>query len=98
MKILMLCVLLVGLAHSAVAGIYKWVDEDGKIHYTQKPPPKDGRRTKIDSSTFSNVQTVKAKLIPKKIGVVKRRTVTKKEKKKKEKVKRTSRTRCSRSR
>ncbi len=40
--------LLLALALSApvAAKIYKWVDKDGKTHYTQSPPPKDAARSK----------------------------------------------------
>lgn len=61
----MLCAVMFTLIQAAEAGIYKWYDEAGKVHYTQKPPPKDGRRAGIDTSTFSNVQTVKAPPIQK---------------------------------
>jgi glutaredoxin len=30
-----------GLAHAAQ--LYKWVDADGKVHYTDQPPPADAR-------------------------------------------------------
>lgn len=33
----MLCIYLV--AGSAFAAMYKWVDEEGTVHYTQSPPP-----------------------------------------------------------
>jgi hypothetical protein len=42
------------------AGIYKWVDENGKVHYSQTPPPKEGRGATINSDTFNSVKTVKA--------------------------------------
>lgn len=64
-KILVLGVLLFGLALPAQARLYKWIDEAGKVHYTQKPPPPEGRRATINTETFSTVQTVKAPPIPK---------------------------------
>jgi glutaredoxin len=32
--------MLMTIAGSAVADMYKWVDENGKVHYTDSPPPK----------------------------------------------------------
>ncbi len=37
MRILLLATLLV-VSASASAGLYKWVDENGNVHYSQKPP------------------------------------------------------------
>ena len=37
MRILILTTLLI-LSGSASAGLYKWVDDDGNVHYSQKPP------------------------------------------------------------
>lgn len=34
---LLLCLLL--LCFNANAGLYKWVDADGKVHYSDEPPP-----------------------------------------------------------
>jgi len=37
MRALLLTVMMI-VASSAYAGLYKWVDNDGNIHYSQKPP------------------------------------------------------------
>lgn len=37
MRILLLTIMIV-LASTATAGLYKWVDSDGNVHYTQNPP------------------------------------------------------------
>lgn len=37
MRILLVTTLLL-FAGAASAGLYKWVDEDGNVHYSQKPP------------------------------------------------------------
>jgi hypothetical protein len=31
--------LLLATASQAIAAMYKWVDEDGNVHYSQQPPP-----------------------------------------------------------
>jgi hypothetical protein len=54
-----LCLLLL-LPLSAQAVIYKWYDENGKVHYSQSPPPKGGQRAPIDTSTFSTMKMHKA--------------------------------------
>jgi hypothetical protein len=80
------------------AGIYKWIDENGKVHYTQTPPPKEGTRASINTDTFNSIQTVKAPQIPKRtVRKVTTSTTTKQTSRKKIK-KRTQvkRSRCSR--
>ena len=37
MKILLLTIMLI-FAIPASAGLYKWTDDDGNVHYSQKPP------------------------------------------------------------
>ena len=37
MRILFLTIMMV-LASTATAGLYKWVDSEGNVHYTQTPP------------------------------------------------------------
>lgn len=37
MRLLLLTAMMI-LASSASAGLYKWVDNDGNVHYSQKPP------------------------------------------------------------
>ena len=41
MKLPRFLLLLLFVAGSASAAMYKWVDEDGNTHYTQSPPPGD---------------------------------------------------------
>lgn len=44
MKILVPVVLALAMAVSAQAAqLYRWVDADGKVHYTDKPPPKEAK-------------------------------------------------------
>ena len=47
---LMLCL----LAAPASAEMYKWTDEDGKVHYTDQPPPAAARKS----------ETIKASKVP----------------------------------
>lgn len=37
MRIIVLTFLMI-FTHSAIAGLFKWVDEEGNVHYSQKPP------------------------------------------------------------
>ncbi|MCG8036972.1 MAG: DUF4124 domain-containing protein [Candidatus Thiodiazotropha taylori] len=63
------CLLLLLLPLNAQAVIYKWYDENGKVHYSQSPPPKGSQRAPIDTSTFSTMEMRKApkvSLTPKK--------------------------------
>ncbi len=85
---------------SVQAGIYKWTDENGKVHYTQTPPPKEGTRENISANTYNSVQTVKAPAMPMRVqrtagnaGSYKKAATTKKKVKKRTQVKRS---RCSR--
>ncbi|MEX0915678.1 MAG: DUF4124 domain-containing protein [Wenzhouxiangellaceae bacterium] len=39
MKILLLIILLLSTALVSAQNVYKWVDEDGKVHYSQTLPP-----------------------------------------------------------
>jgi uncharacterized protein DUF4124 len=41
---LLLSVLLLGLALPVSAQLYKWVDADGRVHYTDQPPPADAKQ------------------------------------------------------
>jgi hypothetical protein len=59
-KISLFGVVLALLVLPVQAGIYKWVDENGKVHYSQTPPPKEGRGATINTDTFNSVKTVKA--------------------------------------
>ncbi len=49
------------------AGMYKWYDEEGKVHYTNKRPPANAKRANINTGTFSAVETNKAPSIPKSV-------------------------------
>ena len=37
MRVLLLTIMMI-IATSASAGLYKWVDNEGNVHYSQKPP------------------------------------------------------------
>jgi Domain of unknown function (DUF4124) len=41
----MIAVLALGLAGAAQAQVYKWTDEQGRVHYGEKPPPGAGATT-----------------------------------------------------
>ena len=41
MKRLIIALALITLSASAFGKIYKWVDENGKVHYSDSPPPGD---------------------------------------------------------
>jgi len=43
-------VLLGSLALPAAAAVYKWVDPQGRIHYSDRPPPPDGTLLSVDTS------------------------------------------------
>ncbi|MES9832504.1 MAG: DUF4124 domain-containing protein [Candidatus Thiodiazotropha sp. DIVDIV] len=38
------------------ARIYKWYDENGKVHYSQSPPPKGSQSASINTDTFSSME------------------------------------------
>lgn len=63
------------------AAIYKWYDEQGKVHYTQAPPPKGSKQTNINSDTFNSVKMRKVpagsiyKTKPRVRTITKRRTI-----------------------
>ncbi len=48
---LLLLFLVLSLPLSASAGVYKWVDADGKVHFTDKPPPE------VDAETIKTNTT-----------------------------------------
>ncbi|MES9872823.1 MAG: DUF4124 domain-containing protein [Candidatus Sedimenticola sp. 6PFRAG7] len=49
--------LLMLIAGSAAAGIYKWVDENGKTHFGDKPPQQSGaEQMELQLNTFSGYQ------------------------------------------
>jgi hypothetical protein len=80
------------------SGIYKWTDENGKVHYTQTPPPKEGTRASINTDTFNSIQTVKAPQIPKRTvrNITASSTAKQAPKKKIKKRTQVKRSRCSR--
>ncbi len=54
---LRLFLLLMFIAGTAVAGIYKWVDENGKTHFGDKPPQQSGaEQMELRLNTFSGYQ------------------------------------------
>ncbi len=38
-------------ATTAMASVYKWADAQGRIHYTDRPPPPDGKLLSVDAGT-----------------------------------------------
>ncbi len=46
MKRLLLMLLLLGAGSATGAGLYKWVDENGKVIYSDTPPPPTARESK----------------------------------------------------
>jgi hypothetical protein len=38
------------LATSADAAVYKWVDPQGRVHYSDRPPPPEGKLLSVDMS------------------------------------------------
>ncbi len=71
------------------ARIYKWYDEQGKVHYSQSPPPKGSQSAAINTDTFSSLEMRK---VPKNaIKPVKKRKRVQKPKLKKIVKKRTTR-------
>ncbi|MEW8535622.1 MAG: DUF4124 domain-containing protein [Candidatus Thiodiazotropha endolucinida] len=77
----------------AQAAMYKWYDEQGKLNYTQSPPPPGSRRATINSDSFSSVNM-------RKVPTIKRANTTKRSRKKasrvvkKRRTKRTTRSTC----
>lgn len=45
---LLVLALLLGVVLPAEAQIYKWVDENGQVHFTDSPPPNRGERVEVD--------------------------------------------------
>jgi len=50
--IVLLCSLSSGYANAA--GIYKWVDAEGNVHYGEQPPPEGAKQMPIRSSSSAN--------------------------------------------
>jgi hypothetical protein len=43
-------VVLGSLALPAAAAVYKWVDPQGRVHYSDRPPPPEGKLLSVDTS------------------------------------------------
>jgi Domain of unknown function (DUF4124) len=48
MKYSLLACLLLLLSFNAHGALHKWVDADGKVHYSDSPPPPDARTQKLE--------------------------------------------------
>lgn len=56
MRVLLLTVIFV-FTNSVYAGLYKWVDSEGNVHYSQKPPrDKQFKRLKAPPSAPENIK------------------------------------------
>jgi Domain of unknown function (DUF4124) len=44
-------VVLASLALPAAAAVYKWVDPQGHVHYSDRPPPPEGKLLSVDTSS-----------------------------------------------
>ncbi len=42
-------VLLVGVATPVLADVYKWLDPQGRVHYSDRPPPADAKLLSVES-------------------------------------------------
>ncbi|MEM8767093.1 MAG: DUF4124 domain-containing protein [Pseudomonadota bacterium] len=47
-RVLLLLSLVFAAPVSVFADIYKWVDENGQVHFTDSPPPNEGERVEVD--------------------------------------------------
>lgn len=70
-----LLILLTLISASALAGLHKWVDADGKVHYSDQPPPANVKATTLrstssakDSATESGAAASSAPAAPKTIA------------------------------
>ncbi len=52
-RALLLCLFLLPTVMASAAGVYRWVDENGTVHYTQTPPPKADRVGDVESVSTS---------------------------------------------
>ena len=58
-RVLLLIVLTALWVAPASAAIYKWVDENGKVHYSNKPPPEeDTQEMEIESDPGAGTSTL----------------------------------------
>lgn len=53
--ILLLCCIAAGLAQAAE--LYRWVDADGKVHYTDQPPPPSAKKVEQKKLSGSTIDT-----------------------------------------
>jgi len=49
-------------SHQSIAKIYKWVDENGKTHYTQSPPPGDTQAEPLKLNTKVDTESAQKQL------------------------------------
>lgn len=62
MRSLLLTIVVMCIASVASAQIYRWVDQEGKVHYSQTPPPPGARN--IQKKAFSGGDAVDATNLP----------------------------------
>jgi hypothetical protein len=48
------CLIAIAAANPAPAEVYKWVDDEGRVHFTDSPPPKKGSKVELDVRKPSN--------------------------------------------
>ncbi len=51
--------LLISFQTSSLAGIYKWVDEKGQVHYGEKPVGTEAEKVTIRQNTTTKPRTIK---------------------------------------
>ncbi len=51
---LLVCYLLFFLSGSSLAAVYKWVDEQGQVHYGDKPTVDSSKEISVEQSTTEN--------------------------------------------
>lgn len=54
------CCIAAGLAHSAE--LYRWVDGDGKVHYTDQPPPPSAKN--VEEKNLGSGSTIETSELP----------------------------------
>jgi hypothetical protein len=91
---LLISILLLLPALPVQAAMYKWYDEEGKLNYTQSPPPPGSRRATINTDSFSSVDMYKAPAVKLTNTSKKKRSKAKPAVKKKKKTARTTRSTC----
>jgi type IV secretory pathway VirB10-like protein len=57
-RVLTLALLLAALPASAV--LYKWVDQDGKVHYSDQPPPDGAKKSGVVNAPAPNAPSTPA--------------------------------------